>query len=178
MGMTRYEQEQLIIQKIILNDETAFNDTIDLCMRLICFLITQKIPNKNDVDDCLQEVLLHIAQKLFFYTKNKGSLTTYVTMLTKTKINDFLREQYKYEKAIIKSGILHSIPDPISKNETTDILQSSLTEFEYNILILKNGYGLTNIEIGKYYGISREKVRRIHEEAELKARECLGREYE
>lgn len=61
------------------------------CGPLIRYIIRPIVPNAQDREDCLQEVLLLVWEKIAMYDPEKGSFTAWLTVLTRNAALNRLR---------------------------------------------------------------------------------------
>lgn len=156
----------------------TIDDQIKKHQKLVYFAIKKYHPNKIGDQDIYQEGLIALWNAITSYKENKKTtFSTYATKLICNAINTAIRK----EMAESRKGNLNSskvyIVEAYADGETKDIVDSiqdtslnipcfDINEFcttlnKREICVLTGKYeGLTNIEIAKQLGLSRETIRR------------------
>lgn len=132
-------------------------------------ILELKLRRKPTLLEIANEMNISIeeAKKIEFFQDDTLSLNALVGDTKDTQLEDYIPdEQETTEEIVFKKSIQQEVKKILEK--------SSLTPREIEVLMLRNGFNnneeLTLGEIGKKYGITRERVRQIEAKALLKLR--------
>lgn len=117
-------------------------------------------------DGAESDLIIHLIEVLYSLKVEKvekfseGQAVNYITSVIRNKSIDINRKQ---TKSFLELELFESV-DTTREYDQQEIneLLALLSERQKNVIILKYYYGYSDIEIAKYFGISRQAVNKIH----------------
>lgn len=86
-------EDREIIRRIKENDESGMEALIKKYGRLMEYVIDGVLQNRNNTEDCRNEVLIAVWQKAESYDPNKGSLASWLTAISRNAARNMLKAQ-------------------------------------------------------------------------------------
>lgn len=155
-----------MIRRLQKKDEETFVEIYNQTKRLVFHLAYHLAADKTEVEDLVQEIFLKMLDNIYRFDFKKAKFETWFYHLAKNHIIDSNNRHSTRNKNIVLDN---EVIDYTSYHPNT-LLKSELTEVEklvgsetYQILLLKDGYGLSIREIAEELNLSFSRVRRIYE---------------
>lgn len=137
------------------------------------FAINQRIPTKQEIADEFNISIKNV-EAVKRFRNNMYSLDSEIKEGADVALIDFVADEINIEDEIIEKEEVNSI---------LKLMEKILTPKEYRIICLRVGFSeykreLTLEEIGKIYGLTRERVRQIESKVIKRIRKILKRNYD
>lgn len=165
-----------IIQKIKQKDEEAFRIFFNEYKNKLFYICVKEIRDVHDAEDCVQEIFLKILKNIKDFDSSKACFNTWVIMLTKNCITDFMKQRnIMKEKCMLNSLLVYC--RGVQNTYDTEILLSEIEqvvgEERYRILTLKRAFNFTFAEIGNQLSIHPSKAKSLYYEGYTIARDYV-----
>lgn len=161
--------EKEIINQIQNRDESGLNNLIIYYSPLIKYVIAPILQNEQDREDCLNEVIMRIWDKIHLFDESKGSWKAYITSIARNCALNRVRsvKSHSYEE------LTDSIPSPDASPEDI-ILQK---EAQRRLISALDSLSLKDKALfyRKYYYL--QSTIQIARETSLSVRAVEGRLY-
>ena len=162
-----------VIVKAQKGNHDALNTIIDTYSSVVYFLVSKQIKDIAEVENCTQEVLGRIVNKIKLYEMDKVKFNTWIYNLTKNCIKNYIRD-YKINNDTVEINseevYNYGVDDNIQDDRLSD-LERYIGHDYYEILLLRHGYNYKFHEISAIKGIHVSKIKRMFKEAEAKVEE-------
>jgi RNA polymerase sigma factor (sigma-70 family) len=152
--------ENTILQRIALGEETAFADCLDKYGKLVWALAKTYLQTIEDAEDAVQEIFFEVWQNAERYDADKASEITFIGLIARRRLIDKVR---KYYRTPITSSIDESFQAPKyvyedkihQKIEAKKIVKAMnvLRPKQKNLMMLTIFEGMSHGEIAKSTGI-------------------------
>ena len=132
----------------------------------------QRYKLKEEVDDTLQNYLIHLLRKINTFDITKSSLITFNYLL----LDNFLKIQYRKENAVrtLRTTSIEVLPETFNidveevieekLNLVYELLNSKIKELDKNIFLDRYLKQLTNEQLCEKYNLSQQQVKnRLHQ---------------
>jgi RNA polymerase sigma-70 factor, ECF subfamily len=90
--------ENTILQRIALGEETAFADCIDKYGKLVWSLAKTYLQTIEDAEDAVQEIFFEIWQNAERFDADKASEITFIALIARRRLIDKVRKYYRAPK--------------------------------------------------------------------------------
>jgi RNA polymerase sigma factor (sigma-70 family) len=90
--------ENTILQRIALGEETAFADCLDKYGKLVWALAKTYLQTIEDAEDAVQEIFFEIWQNAERFDVNKASEITFIATIARRRLIDRVRKYYRTPK--------------------------------------------------------------------------------
>jgi RNA polymerase sigma-70 factor (ECF subfamily) len=147
-----------------LRDPIQFNDAYRRLSPLALAAANRVLRDEAAAEDVVQDVFMHLWLRPGAFDPARGTLTSYITMLSRSRALDRWRTRSARESAVERSADevrVHrtdheSAADPVIRRESAHTLLGALGELpedQRDALLLAYGRGLTAQEIARATGI-------------------------
>lgn len=92
--------ENTILQRIALGEETAFSDCLDKYGKLVWALAKKYLQTNEDAEDAVQEIFFEIWQNAGRFDANKASEITFIATIARRRLIDRVRKYYRTPQTI------------------------------------------------------------------------------
>ncbi len=145
-------------------DKLKFQEIYDQYLSLVLYIVNQKLSSHEDVEECVQDVFLHIAQNMEKIEEVDSPKTKcFISVISEGKAVDKFRSFARLsarEEELSDDEIAIEDFDEFDCTELKMVIDS-LDEKHKNFLYLTYIFGYTSKEIAKMYNMSDAKVRKI-----------------
>ncbi|MBQ2892338.1 MAG: sigma-70 family RNA polymerase sigma factor [Bacilli bacterium] len=160
-------KDKLLVKRILSKDEEAFNQLYYRYKNLICYHVSNACKKNYDIDDIVQDIFLKIVENIKYYRSELSSLTTWISVITRNHIIDYLK---KTDDIIYDNEYIENLTSPEDHFDYEfDEYTKELTVLEKDILVLKNIYKLPHAEICKALNITIDVSKKAYKRATNKA---------
>ncbi|MGE5804548.1 MAG: sigma-70 family RNA polymerase sigma factor [Ignavibacteria bacterium] len=188
------EKEIELIGKIALKEEKALSELYDRYSKLLFSVILKIVKNREDAEEILHTVFLHIWDKAGLFDLNKGNLYSWLITIARNKGIDKIRsrnfkEHYKEtglnkadELELEKKYSLEHNTDLLQifdSNERASIISKALNELppeQKRVIELAYFEGLTQAEMSAALNIPLGTVKTRTRQALIKLEDLLSKE--
>lgn len=147
-----------------LRDPLQFNDAYRRLSPLALAAANRVLRDEAAAEDVVQDVFMHLWLRPSAFNPERGTLTSYVTMLARSRAVDRWRTRGARESAVERSAAaarvervdLESAAEPVIRRERSHKLLGALEELptdQRDAVLLAYGRGLTAQEIARATGI-------------------------
>ncbi|GAA0724032.1 sigma-70 family RNA polymerase sigma factor [Clostridium malenominatum] len=87
-----------IVKKIKNRDSKSLKLLMDMCTNLfykVCYSILISVGKEEDIEECVQDVFIHIWNNIYDFNYERGSFKTWVMVICKYKALDYRRKLLK-----------------------------------------------------------------------------------
>lgn len=149
-------------------NKDAFEDIFYAYKDVLYYISYFYVRDYDDANDCVQEIFIKLINKIGLFDERKAEFETWLYVLAKSCILNFLRAKDRYNKRVVTDDeeVLKY------KDEECNKLQHTLYDLEeimgrqmYVVYILRVGYNMSFDSIAEATDSSRETVRRIYYES-------------
>lgn len=162
--------EKEIIEQIRNRNEAGINNLIKYYSPLIKYVIAPILPNEQDREECLSEVIMLIWDKIDYFDEHKGSWRSYITAIAR---NNALNRLRNASKANTAEPLTDAIPTSQPSPEATLVQKESALELKAALNCLSKGDRA--LFYRKYYYM--QSTMQIAAETALSPRAVEGRLY-
>ena len=154
------------IKKFKCGDEVAFEEIFNEYSKKSYYLALKYTKNRDDSDDCVQEIFIKLYRNIEKFDEKKSSFSTWFYQLSKNCILDYLSSKNCYnEKYVVNNEYIELSKDEKIQEEdlsTQTEIEKIIGKYNYQVVFLKLGYMLTFNEIAEELNISASKAKRIY----------------
>lgn len=173
---------QKIVKKAKNGDLEAIDYIIKFYSNLAHFIASKTISDKSLVEDCANEMLGRLANKIHQYDLKNTKFRTWVYIVFNTACFNFKEKLDNYNEFIsLDDDLVFKCKDePVNDNLIYKLskIEKLVGKENYEILLLKLGYGYKFCEIAKLKNIHESKVKRDFYKAYEQAKEYVENENE
>ncbi len=159
-----------IIKKAQKGDHEALEIIIEAYSSFVYFLVSKRIKDISEAENCTQETLGRIVSKIKLYEIDKVKFNTWIYNLTMNCTKNYIRD-YKISNDTIEINseevYNYGVVENYCSDKLSDLEKSIGTEY-YEILLLRHGYNYKFHEIAAIKNLNISKVKRLFYEAEQK----------
>lgn len=151
-------------------DDESFARIYDTYKNIVFHECLLKLRCKEDAEDCFQEIFLKLINVIHTYDEEKSSFDTWFYTLYRNHIMNYIRNRatLNRNRTLVDSDEINQYGDTTRSNIDYLIDIADLVGDEaYMILVYHIKYKYTYKAIAKILGLSKDKVRRIFDEAML-----------
>ncbi len=168
-----------IIARLKAKDEDAYEELVQKYKNTFFYMSKQFLKNRNDCEDCVQEIFLKIFSKINQFNSNEGNLNAWIIQLAKNHIIDCYRSvEKRNERFVLNEEIVEVMPEEDSNSPFEGILEELrmyLTQEEYDLLIYRVVSGLTFSQIATVMDKEVYTVRRKFKDVYQRSRAFVKR---
>lgn len=142
--------------------------------------VNGKVHNYHDAEDLVNNIFLKIYNNINSFDEKKGSLSTWIYMITRNTVIDWFRtnkEHLPLLEEMFAVDIIGNIITDKSPDDLADALEE-LEEREKDLIILHYYSGYKLKQIGEMMGMSYITAKVIHKKAIAKLRKMMCRKNE
>lgn len=169
-----------IIAAIKDKDETAINELIDKYSKLLWKIAAKTISSigtVEDIEECVADAFIYLWEKPQKFDYSKGTLKTYLSVITKTKAIDRCRKILKnsfisLDDSFLVNEFSNTILNEESHIELKEAIKT-LEEPQYEILIRRYFYQQKPKEIAKVLKMNVKQVNNHLYQAKQKLRKII-----
>lgn len=169
-----------ILQRVAAGDASAVDDCLAQYGALVWSLARRHSPNYADAEDAVQEAFLGIWQGADRFDPEKGSETTFITMIVRRRLIDRHRKRGRQ----LETASLESEPETTRENHTQQVVISeeaalvrermaSLRPAERRVLELAISEGMSHSEIAESTNMPLGTVKTHARRGMIRLREML-----
>jgi len=147
-----------ILTRIAIGDETAINDCINQYGNLIWALARKYTPKQEDAEDAVQEIFMEIWQNAARYDSHKASESTFITIIARRRLIDRLRKIYRRPAVQSIEDVFETAPNVFESQLNTKIQANKAVEAMKNLRSEQREMMLLNIYEGMSHGEISEKL--------------------
>ena len=157
-----------VIKEMKRRNQAAIEFIIDQYSRSVYSIvhnILRPLGTKEDIEECVSEIFTEVWNRCDSYSKERGSIKTWILIIAKYKALDFRRKVSKNIMSICYDDIeisSHNVLEDeiINRNTHKVVIEviNSLNDIDRQIFIKKYFYYENSEEIAKSLNISREAV--------------------
>lgn len=162
--------EKEIINQIRNRNEIGINNLMKYYSPLIKYVIAPILPNEQDREECLSEVIMLIWDKINYFDESKGSWRSYITAIAR---NNALNKLRKISKENEIEPLSASVSNEQFSPEATLIQKETTSELQAALSLLSKGDRA--LFYRKYYYM--QSTMQISAETALSPRAVEGRLY-
>ncbi|MEM7515477.1 MAG: sigma-70 family RNA polymerase sigma factor [Planctomycetota bacterium] len=172
-----------VLPRVALGDDEAVSICLDRYGALIWSLASRSLPNRDQAEDAVQEIFIHLWEKAEKFDPERGSEIAFVTTLARRRLIDRMRRTQSRVKPDDLAEI--EIPQDDSGLEAVDVgdearrAREALNELQpehRKIVLLSVVGGLSHGEISKETGMPLGTVKSIIRRAFEKVRGLLAQD--
>ena len=104
--------EEKVIALLKAGDPNGAEQFLQQYRPLLCYLIAPILQDRQDQEDCLSEVVMRVWENIHRYDAEKGSFTTWLTVLTRNAARNKCRQNQKRQENPIDDETPSVLPGP------------------------------------------------------------------
>ncbi len=151
-------------------DEESFTRIYEAYKNIVFHECLLKLRCKEDAEDCFQEIFIKLINVINTFDECKSSFDTWFSTLYRNHIINYVRNKstLNRNRKLVDSEEINQYGDTTRSNIDRLLDIADLVgDKAYMVLVYHIKYNYTYDAIAKMLGISRDKARRIYEEAML-----------
>lgn len=145
-------------------NEEAFQFIFDNYSKMVFAYCSKFISNTKDIEDCMQEVFLHLLEKIYTFDSSRGTFSSWFISLTLNFVRNYVRDNRVHKSTYLLTDeevLLISVDSTVDYDLMIEDIKNLIGNIEFKIIVLKVGYELSYREISKLVGMSESTCRRV-----------------
>lgn len=174
------KMDDSILERIASGDEKAVKDCIDQYSGLIWSLSRRFIKNSEDAEEVVQEIFVNIWKNASTFDSSKASETSFVSMIARRRIIDFLRSKaariQKLDHSEDSEAQASSDAEKMELNPDVQIVVDAINQLpkeRQEVLYLSIQMGMSHSEISDQLDMPLGSVKSHYRRALQKLREMI-----
>ncbi len=157
--------DNYIIKTILNGNKEGFSILFEIYANKIFYLAMKYTNNREDSDDCVQEVFMKVVKNIKYYDQSKSTFATWVYKITVNYLLDKVKiDKIRRKILIVDNEAIDTYQTNSSKDDTIYLseIEKLVGEVPYHILFLRKGLGMPFNEIAESLNMTTSKAKHIY----------------
>jgi RNA polymerase sigma-70 factor (ECF subfamily) len=152
----QHPDSSTILQRIAQGDKSAVEDCLNAYGKIIWALTKRFINNREDAEDVVQEVFIDIWKNAAVFDAAKSPERVFIRMITKRRIIDFLRKNYRQPQKLCCDDALEGQASISNKKPSTRLEMQPFFDDLRNLRLEEKQL----IDLSVLWGLSHNEIAR------------------